>query len=745
MLREIDRLRGEKPLVASIRNRQGCPRLYVNDKEIFPLLAWSWKLIPEIAHFKKAGISVFHPIFGLNSAWPEEQRYDWSVFDSFFAGVLSNHPDAFFLPRVLLDVPEWWKDKHSSELIKSVLPTTPEDTRMYRPVRFNEEGGWNWGIQFREPSLASEIWRSDMEKLLKAFLIHFRDSPLCSRIIGYQIGAGIYGEWHYNLSEFMPDTSQPMIRKIGYIPDLKERLHTAYGLFRDPVSESEVIDYYRKFHEEINAGSLLHFARIVKETTGNRVLCGAFYTYLLENVWIQEGGHLAPESILRSPDIDFVAAPYSYQTTNIEGRQWWEHDILDDAGNFLGRTRGVGGDAGYRVLLESVKRNGKLYFVEIDPGTFLEPQTPNPDGTGGTDVQKELCMIGGIGSTTPEGTMRILKRDIGRMFVSGNGGWLFDFGPVMGARKSWYADDAIVNQIKYFVEFADLRTGLDLGSCAEIAAVYDAHTFYYTRHWRAEAPYSKGAANMDYFSYNFLDSQARVFNRLGSPVDYLFRFDIRKEDFQRYKLLFMVNTFVFTGEEVRRMRSMLHNSGATVVWFYAPGFVNPERINLKQMEELTGMAFEILPGAGTMTAIWDPQARDAAKDSGLLFGRVKKQFPRFAVKGGDAGVLARWADGGGTACAIKKLDGWTSIYAGTAPIPVEILRSIVSESGAGIWSSAPDIVCCSNDAALLVATREGKRTFRLHKPMIRSSSGETSREFELELSLGEAELYLART
>ncbi|HID33945.1 MAG TPA: hypothetical protein EYP25_05130, partial [Anaerolineae bacterium] len=31
--------------------------------------------------------------------------------------------------------------------------------------------------------------------------------------------------------------------------------------------------------------------------------------------------------------------------------------------------RGIAGDGGYRVLLESVKRHGKLFFVEIDPST----------------------------------------------------------------------------------------------------------------------------------------------------------------------------------------------------------------------------------------------------------------------------------------------------------------------------------------------------------------------------------------
>jgi len=162
--------------------------------------------------------------------------------------------------------------------------------------------------------MASELWQSDMENLYRKFLRFVASSPFRSRIIGYQIGAGIYGEWHYFASEFLPDMSPAMHRRLGPLPTLEERLVCSDGLFRDPSKEQCVIAYYRRLHEDLCAPTLLRFARITKEETDNRVLAGAFYAYLLENVWIQDGGHLAPELILVSPDIDFLASPYSYQT-----------------------------------------------------------------------------------------------------------------------------------------------------------------------------------------------------------------------------------------------------------------------------------------------------------------------------------------------------------------------------------------------------------------------------------------------
>ncbi|MGH7456844.1 MAG: hypothetical protein ACRENG_36175, partial [bacterium] len=62
-----------------------------------------------------------------------------------------------------------------------------------------------WGIQLNEPSLASELWKADMENLFRSFLQYIENSPLRSRIIGYQIGGGIYGEWHYFAARSRPN------------------------------------------------------------------------------------------------------------------------------------------------------------------------------------------------------------------------------------------------------------------------------------------------------------------------------------------------------------------------------------------------------------------------------------------------------------------------------------------------------------------------------------------------------------
>lgn len=744
MYQRIGELRGEPKAVAEIKMRRGGPRLLLNGEEIFPLLAWSWKLAESAPLFRDAGIKILHPILGLNAAWPVPERFDFSVFDRTFDALLAVHPEAFFLPRVLLDVPLWWKAAYPEEMIRCGLPPKPEDDRQYRAVRLNEEGGWLWGIQMNEPSPASPIWKGDLEKLYRAFLRYIENSPLRSRVFGYQFGSGIYGEWHYFLSEFVPDYSPHIERTFGPVPSVEKRIKTTAGLLRDPRREKDVIEFYRRFHVDFWAETILRFARITREETDGKALSGTFYGYQLENVWMQEGGHLAPEKILTSSDLDFIAGPYTYQTTNIEGRPWWSHDVTDEAGNEIGRARGIGGDGGYRVLLESLHRHGKIYFVELDAGTFLEPPPVNEDGSGGSDVEKEQCMVGGEGSTEREGSLQILNRDLGRMLVTGAAGWLFDFGPVLRTGKSWYNHKVLQEEVRKFADWGKTRMDWDLSSFAEAAAVYEAKSFFATRHWRGEAPFSFGGHSLDYFTRWFMDSQARAFHRLGAPLDFLYRFDLEEKDRPRYKLLFMTNLFYLTDDEVKRLKVFLRDSGMTVVWFYAPGYIAPDSLNPARMEDLTGFRFHRIDEPGPMLiqmvedserekkirdgdreSVWHQvKGLDGPGENGMegwggvdVFGTSQPQWPRFVINDPAAQILGLWQDGIGPAFAVKEVEGFTSVYVGAAPLPPSILRTLAQQAGVSLWSSKPDIVVASNDATMFVATSNGERTFTLPQPM----------------------------
>lgn len=336
-LKQLDELKQEPACRCEVRMERGGARLYLNGKEEYPLLAVSSSLLHTAPSYRKAGIRFLHPLIGLEDGWIGPEEYDWGRFDKYFAALLELVPDAFLLPRLHLYAPVWWKEAHPNELVKCGLPI---DAGQYKAAAQIIEGGFNWTALF-DPyaaSFASEIWKTETTAMLRDFLRHMEASPLRSRMMGYQISGMHTGEWHYIGCRWMPDYSAPMEKLAGLIPSVEKRIDKGGPLMRDPEKDRDVIDFLRKYHKN-TADTVASFAKVIKEETRRRVICGTFFCYVLENVMIQEAGHLVPEPVLTSPDIDYIATPYTYQRSNVPGYQRWDSDVIDDAGNWLGRAR----------------------------------------------------------------------------------------------------------------------------------------------------------------------------------------------------------------------------------------------------------------------------------------------------------------------------------------------------------------------------------------------------------------------
>ena len=111
-------------------------------------------------------------------------------------------------------------------------------------------------------------------------------------------------------------------------------------------------------------------------------------------------------------------------------------------------------------------------------------------------------------------------------------------------------------------------------------------------------------------------------------------------------------------------------------------------------------------------------------------------------KGEVVRVHGTWSDNEEIAFASKDYDGFTSIYVGTGPIPVALLRWIAARAGVRLWSSKPDNVRATKDAAMLVASDEGERVFRLPDPMVSEEGGDAATEHRLSMQFGEVRLFV---
>jgi hypothetical protein len=723
----IEILKEEPPAGSEIRLVDGIPKFFLNGKKTYPFFALSVGMYETIEGYTKSGIDFFAPIIGLDIGWQGPGKYDWSFLDNFFYRLLELNENACFLPRITLTAPLWWKDSHKEECICYGL-SAPE--KRFRRQESVGEGGLNWnaGSDMYDVSFASEIWKRDTEKTLKDFINHMENSPLVSRMMGYQVTSGMTGEWHYPGSEYLPDYSGPMREFCGEVPDPQSRIGSTLGLLRDPEQESQVMHFYREYHRN-TAETIIRFAKCVKEVTDNRVLCGTFYCYITENVYIQECGHLSPMTVLRSPCIDYVACPYTYLSTNIPDKEKWETDVTDGAGNLIGRGRGAGGDGGYRIPLESVKRHGKLFIAELDPTTYLEPVKATE---------------GGSGHQTPQGTLDLLARDMAKVFALGIGGWFYDFGHLkqrFKANRGWYDDEPMHDLIRKYVSLGKKRENRKNGgnegkSFAEIAVVYSAESFTATRHWKDSG--CRFTRSQDFFNYWFLDVQSRGICRIGAPADEYFLEDFIKLHDKSYKFVLFPNAFLLSSEQIAELKCQLAGSGGTALWYYAPGILSRKDFSFERMEELTGIRFSRSLEEGSF--LIDTNFADNIGK----FGAPEKMRPRLRVTDEDAEVLGNWSDGGGTAFAKKETNGFTSIYSGTAPVPPGILRKLSESAGVAMVSSRQDAVFGTDASVCVIAAESGERKVSLPVPMRDAfdEEDEVKDKHKINLRLGEVKLYV---
>jgi hypothetical protein len=123
------------------------------------------------------------------------------------------------------------------------------------------------------------------------------------------------------------------------------------------------------------------------------------------------------------------------------------------------------------------------------------------------------------------------------------------------------------------------------------------------------------------------------------------------------------------------------------------------------------------------------------------FGVDQVEKPRLVVEDERAQLLGSWADTGSGAFARKSSDGFTSVFVGTAPVPVHTLRRLCVDAGVRLWSSQPDIVLASKDWGMLVSTSEGERRLRLHRSLSSLDDEASGSEFLLDLHEGEVRLF----
>ncbi|MBU0478423.1 beta-galactosidase, partial [bacterium] len=604
-----------------------------------------------IDDFIKSGINIFVMHFRRHNKKDLEKDLDRYVYS-----VLSKKPNAYILLSVWTDPPSSWIKNNPAER-----------------VVFSDNKPGN------EFSFASLEYRKDVKAFLHRITSHINESPYNNRVLGYLLLGGEDAQWiHYsNYRMYLPDYSQRMkeyywrwlekkyhnIENLNKqwniqfknfnninIPTKAEREQGDLGIFYDPQKSSNVIDY-NKCYADCPIDAVMEFTKQVKKESGNSKLVGIYYFHAFGASFVQEFGIRSLKRLLESPDIDFLNAPNYHQRTP-------------------GMSDAFPGPVG------SLRVHNKSHFKEEDLRTFLAKQ----------DYMKIHTVFD---------SLSVIRRDMALAITKRTGIWWYDL------HGGWFRNDAIQETLKVGKNMME-KTALKPEINNEIAVFIDEESLNYVNS-DAEG-LLRPLTSYDQKSY---------LGKIGAPYDcYLFS-DIELVDISKYKLFIFLNTFYIDSQKRKFIKTKLANNGNTLLWLYAPGFINEKGFSKEEMSTLTGIKLDYTDKKMPLLINTNNYASPVLTEyNDKSFGTGKEFSPVVFSIDKDATNLGNLKSGQ-SGFVMKKMENYTSIFSAAPAIPCEILRNIAKYAGVHLYVDTCDPVYTTPDIIGIHASSEGVKEIKL--------------------------------
>ena len=670
--------------IAEVRPHRGAPTLFVNGAPV-PSMAYMTYALDRrfLRQFAEAGVHLYSfsatptaAAYGLaEPCWTAPDAFDDAPFEERLRMVLESDPQAWVLPRLNLFSPRWWDERHGDDLVTF-------DPSSGGPQPFLHSG------DKRVPSWASEAWREDTAKALVRMIRHIESSAYADRVIGYHLASGTTEEWMMwganedEWADYSPANVAGFrcwLRKTyrndaklqaawgdasatvadAAIPSKLQRQAAGMGVFRDPTADQPAIDYDR-YNSELAAETICYMARAAKEATRREKLVGAFYGYVLELAGEprqQNAGHLALRRVWDSPDIDFLSSPTSY--TCRQPGSGYSH---------------------FMSPVDGLKLAGKLWFDENDIRTWRTP-CDVPAWTGKTDSY--------------EATLGQMRRELANVLCNACGQWWFDMD------GGWYDDPRMMREIARMRDIADRSIAWDRSSVDEIAVIVDDVSLCYMQ-----------VGNT--LGGSLILEQLPQLGRIGAPVGYYALDDLDRLTARR--MLVFLNCFAPTRAD-RAAIEKLKGDGRTLVWIYAPGVFRDGRLAPAAMEELTGIRLRLERCGGLAKVEY---AGGEAALRGTVYGTETPVAPMVVADDPRVEVVGRLVDSARPGLAMRRFDGWTSVFSAAPAMPAPLLRSLARMAGVHFYiNPAPDsrdVVYANRSLLALCVDDPGPRRITLPEP-----------------------------
>ena len=492
---------------SEIITKNGLPVLKINDEEIVPcgymsyhidkadysgFIANGYKLIfvPVYAGDRginpMSGIRPFYPGF-----WVGKDQYDFSAVEENFKKIIADYKpsEIRIIPRVMVEPPSFWEKENPNELCRDFSGKSVHQ------------------------SYSSDVWFHDTKKAMAVLQDFLVKSKIDEYIVGWQIACGwteefmrpmIYSMQLTDYSETSTKAWQRYLQeKYKDIEALNGEWMTAYSTFEDVFvpspaervyfSEEETnypapVAEYNRFRSVETANALITLAQYAKEITGGNRVVGAFYGYAGTRF-----GHDAIDLVLNSPEVDFLASPFAYDTQRAPGTDW----VLPG-------------------VLGSTRLHHKLWFTECDVRTHLSRPIsvamPHANPIGNTMYDGPIW----YGPDSEDVSMNQMKKAFAKTISMSGGMWWFDMW------GGWFKTEKYMDTIKKSMELYQSQSCEK--SVTEVAVVYDTY---------ARGHHRKNAS---------LEGFLQAISRTGVAFEQFALADMDKLDPDQYKTIVVLNT-----------------------------------------------------------------------------------------------------------------------------------------------------------------------------------------------------------
>ncbi len=584
--------------------------------------------------------------------WPKPgEAEDWKPVDAILNTAIKSNPNVLLIPRIGVYAPDWWNKQHPDELMK-----------------------WEKGNHPQIASPASTVFLQEASVRMKLLIEHL-ESTFGDRIAGYHPNGQNTGEWFY-MDSWEPDLNgysrcdrdafrkwlqnkyktdaalqkawhNSSVRLVSCeVPSAARRHMSPGGIFRDPNTEQDIIDFVA-FQNESMANTVNTLARVVKTTAKNRKLVLMFYGYLHEFGAMSTGsgssGHYSLRQILDCPYIDIVCSPISY----------------------FDRGRGQSGPS--MTAAESVTLAGKMWLNEDDTRTYLTTEEKFP---GAEHVLKDAAQ-----------TNELLKRNVGQEAVRNFATWWMDL-PASG----WFDDPVLWTEMKKMDKLDQYFLKKPIAYHPEIALVTDLDSMKML---------SNGA---DKVAGPLVSEVRRELSRIGAPYGSYLLDDVVAG---RVKAKMYVFCAAYKLNAQQRSALKKATKGSMCIWAYAPGYFDGSKVSLESMQQLTG--FKLKP-VRLDKAYATPVAKEIAKS--IFFVRSEQISPLFAVTDAKPSEVKAVYSDKSPAVAVRKSGASTSVFWGTPGWNRTLLRSLANTAGVHLYAPLDCIAYANGDVLVLHATKD---------------------------------------